>query len=345
MSNIFKACIQIHRFAEELSERCNKSTSFLERDIIRAKKLNHISLEEYEWVHYYDMSDEQQCSISTLWTRAEFRKRFTSRSYKAVLMDKYIFAKLFPEFFRRRFLLTEGMSRERFDSLAFASKRLVYKPLTKGQSRGVRVFDVSSAQERDAAYKAVLRLKPGILEEWINQHEDMARIYPGAVNIVRFYSVCSPAGTYIFAPVFTVSKRKNVSNGSNDALTAMVDIRTGLVATDAVDQLEKLTYKSHPITGVEFKGLKIPFWQETLGMLSELVQQTSYISNAGWDVAMTPDGPLVIEGNTVPGFNTAQFHGFANLTDGFGYQPIFDEGLKGEAFDLERYRRVLIKLK
>lgn len=345
MKNIIAAHRHINEFARELSERCGKSAAFLRRDIIRAKRLNHISLDEYEWVRYYDMTKAQKKSVSTLWTRAEFRKRFTSKHYKAVLMNKYIFAKVFSEYFGRGFALTEGMSREDFARLSKSGGKVVYKPLAKGQSKGVRVFPASNEHEIEASYSEIMRLKPGMVEEWITQHEDMARIYPGAVNIIRFYSVCSPAGAYIFAPVLTVSKSKSVSNGSNDALTAMVDIRTGVVLTDAVDQLESVTYAAHPVTGVAFKGLTIPYWRETLAMLKKLVPQAHYISNVGWDVAITPTGPVIIEGNTIPGFNTAQFHGFAELTEGYGYQPLFDEAMKEVPFTaLDRYAKVLIKI-
>ena len=80
-------------------------------------------------------------------------------------------------------------------------------------------------------------------------------------------------------------------------------------------------------------------------MMLKAVPLASKISNFGWDVAITEDGPLIIEANTIPGFNTAQYRGFAWVTDGFGYQPLFDEGMKGAAFDGRgHYDRVLLKL-
>ena len=74
------------------------------------------------------------------------------------------------------------------------------------------------------------------------------------------------------------------------------------------------------------------------------VPLASKISNIGWDVTMTADGPLIIEANTIPGFNTAQYRGYAWVTDGYGYQPLFDE-LNGKPFvPNDHYARVLLKL-
>ena len=74
------------------------------------------------------------------------------------------------------------------------------------------------------------------------------------------------------------------------------------------------------------------------------VPLASKISNIGWDVTMTADGPLIIEANTIPGFNTAQYRSYAWVTDGYGYQPLFDE-LNGRPFvNNDHYARVLLKL-
>ena len=184
----------------------------------------------------------------------------------------------------------------------------------------------------------------GIVEEYIQQHPTLAQLNPGAVSIVRFYTVTAPSGTYLFAPVLTTAIEKDISNGCQDALTAMIDIRTGVVLTDAVDQNNFIDYHTHPITGVPFPGLQLPFWEETIDMMRRAVPLASKISNIGWDVTMTADGPLIIEANTIPGFNTAQYRGYAWVTDGYGYQPLFDE-LNGRPFvNNDHYARVLLKL-
>ena len=101
----------------------------------------------------------------------------------------------------------------------------------------------------------------------------------------------------------------------------------------------------HPVTGVAFKGFQIPFWVETIEMMKKAVPEASYISNIGWDVAITNSGPVIVEANTIPGFNTAQYRGFREITNGMGYQPIFDEAVNGKPFtNMLDYEKVLIRL-
>ncbi len=334
----------IRDFAGQLSERTGLPARELEKDIIRVKRISHISLDEYEWTGCYALSDAQKKTVSTLWTRAQFRKTFTDRRYICLLMNKFIFSRVFAEYMGRRCARLTGIDAEALRRLAGDTGKVVLKPLCKGQGQGVRVFDVSDPAGMEAALDYARQLADGVAEEFIVQHPVMAALNPAAVNIVRFYSVFSPVGSYLFAPVLTVADGMDISNGSQDALTAMADIRSGVVLTDAVDQNNIVDYPAHPLSGAVFKGTQIPFWEETLALMRELVPLAGKISNVGWDIALTEKGPLLIEANTIPGFNTAQYRGFGWVTDGYGYQPLFDEGMTGRPFPREYYEKVLLKL-
>ncbi len=334
----------IREFAEEYSEKCGRTPAYIEKDILSAKKINHISLGEYEWTGYSELDDAQKRSVSTLWTRAEFRKAYTDRRYICLLMNKYIFSKVFSDFYGRRCMLSRGADTASLRDLAGDTGKIVYKPSCKGQGKGVRVLACADEAEALDSLELIRRSGDGIIEEYIVQHDTLARVNPGAVSIIRFYTVCAPSGSYLFAPVLTTAIEKDISNGCQDALTAMIDIRTGEVITDAVDQNKLTDHAAHPVTGAAFKGLKMPFWEESIEMMRRAVPLASRISNIGWDVAVTENGPLIIEANTIPGFNTAQYRGYGWLTGGYGYQPLFDE-INGRPFKPDsRYDRVLLGL-
>ena len=334
----------IHQFAVEYAQKYGLQPSEVEKDIIQAKKYNHISFKEYEWTGFHDLNQEQKKTVSTLWSRMEFRKKYTDRRYIGILMNKYIFSKVFSDFYGRKCVQASDVTEDVLKMLAEGTGLVVYKPNCKGQGKGVKVLAVTGKDEIEAALDCIRNGGNGIVEEYIRQDDVLNELNPSAVSVIRFYSLTSPYGSYLFAPVLTSALYKDIANGCQDALTAVVDIRTGKVLTDAVDQNKMAEYKVHPMTGVAFQGIQLKHWDETIEMMKRAVPLGSKISNIGWDVALTEDGPVLIEANTIPGFNTAQYSGYGWITDGYGYQPLFDAVNDIPFEDDGRYERVVMKL-
>ena len=53
----------------------------------------------------------------------------------------------------------------------------------------------------------------------------------------------------------------------------------------------------HPDTNVVFDGYKIPYYKEALALAKSCMKIFYGIKTVGWDIAITSDGPIVIEGN------------------------------------------------
>ncbi len=334
----------IREFAEDYAERHGKNAKDVEGDIIQAKKLNHISFGEYEWTNHFELGAKQKKTVSTLWTRMDFRRKFTDRRYIGMLMNKYIFSKVFEEFYGRQCVQASDVDADILKKMGEATRHVVYKPNCKGMGEGIRILSVGTKEEVEAALECVRSVGDGIVEEYICQDSVMNKLNPKAVNVIRFYSVCSPEGSFLFAPILTVAHKNDIANGCQDALTSLVDIRTGKVLTDAVDQNEMVEYQTHPITGAAFRGVQLGCWDETIEMMRRVVPLASKISNVGWDVAITENGPVLIEANTIPGFTTAQYSGYGWVTDGYGYQPLFD-AVHGIGFEDDgRYEKVVLRL-
>lgn len=62
----------------------------------------------------------------------------------------------------------------------------------------------------------------------------------------------------------------------------------------------------HPISGIKFENFQIPYWEETISLVKKAHQHFYGVKTIGWDVAITPDGPKLIEGNIDWNFPMAQ---------------------------------------
>lgn len=115
---------------------------------------------------------------------------------------------------------------------------------------------------------------------------------------------------------------KNVDNLASGGIAAAVDEKSGIVNTAGFySDLTKSPELNHPISGMPIKGYQIPYWSEIIQMVKEVAMLHPQNRSIGWDIAITENGPELIEGN----------HDWCKLV----YQLPVQKGLKAV---LERYR-------
>ena len=62
----------------------------------------------------------------------------------------------------------------------------------------------------------------------------------------------------------------------------------------------------HPVTRTYFNKFELPFWKETKKLVLDAALVNQNIKVVGWDVAITKNGPILVEGNRRPGFDLVQ---------------------------------------
>ena len=55
--------------------------------------------------------------------------------------------------------------------------------------------------------------------------------------------------------------------------------------------------ETHPQTGLPFEKYRVPHWEEACKLVKQVHLKFLPIQLIGWDVAITPNGPVIVEGN------------------------------------------------
>ena len=92
----------------------------------------------------------------------------------------------------------------------------------------------------------------------------------------------------------------------DSSIFCLVDVNTGIIVSDFCDY-DLNVYKEHPKTHFVPKGYKIPMWDDVLQLVKEAAYVVPEVAYVGWDVALTKDGPVLIEGNHCGGCGGNQF--------------------------------------
>ncbi len=191
--------------------------------------------------------------------------------------------------------------------------RVFVKPSSGMSGLGASVFDLSSCRDLDEA-KARLTAEFGLKIEWYAQdclvnHPDMTDYTLSAVSTMRVISILDEAGQA--QSVATTVKVATVlgavvDNGPARGIYFGVNPDTGEIGVGA-RLLGSEVFEGNPTNGVRMKGRILPFFREARALALDTHQRLfSDYAYAGWDVAITPDGPVMIEGNAKPSMAVAQ---------------------------------------
>jgi hypothetical protein len=93
-----------------------------------------------------------------------------------------------------------------------------------------------------------------------------------------------------------------------DGIAAAVTLSTGVLgrATAIGSNGDSRWHSHHPVTHAPIEGLVLPFWSETLDLARRAHCAVSDRDVVGWDIAILPDGPAIIEAHGSPDLDILQ---------------------------------------
>lgn len=145
----------------------------------------------------------------------------------------------------------------------------------------------------------VAKLHNYIVEPYIEQHPQLKILYPHGVSSLRIVTVCVGRKIdIILATLLVGAGGIRMSNFHQGGLRVPINIATGDLAEKGLRiKVKRGWYTAHPDTGVLFKDFRIPYWNEVADLVIRAHRCFPTIHSVGWDVAITPSGPIIIEGN------------------------------------------------
>ena len=91
---------------------------------------------------------------------------------------------------------------------------------------------------------------------------------------------------------------RGVDNLSQGGVCIGIDVDAGRLLDGVLYKtLPPTRYRTHPITGKEFYGFQLPQWNRIKGTAVEAARVFPTARAIGWDIAPTPRGPVLLEGN------------------------------------------------
>ena len=112
-------------------------------------------------------------------------------------------------------------------------------------------------------------------------------------------------------------------------------------APSAGTGLDQVETTHHPDTDAQITGAVLPIWQEALDLALNAQSLLKQVPLIGWDIAISNNGPLIIEANETPDLALMQYaSGRGMLDDKFeAFVQAHREARAAEQAKLKKYAR------
>jgi len=309
------------RFSKKLkniAKRENKSYLMLTIDTFCSIVKYGIGLSDYLNYEFYKRSKEERKQYAGIKIQDIFYEKVSPSAYKEQFTIKPRFLSEYSEFTKRDFIVPTTDNLSEFKIFLKKHKAFISKPYD-----GLGGTDVNKVYSKNIKniedYHEECVSNKIFLEEMVIQHKDMSKLAPESCNTMRIVTFNDNGKPRIMWIGLRVGNGINsVDNFHAGGMALKVDMKTGKLIGSARDKdLEE--YSEHPITRVPFDGFQIPYFDEVKKMVLELSKKSNKILVLGLDVAVTSNGPVIIEANRRPGFDIIQ------VVDRVGRMDIIEE--------------------
>lgn len=141
-----------------------------------------------------------------------------------------------------------------------------------------------------------------LFQEEVVQHPDVCRLYSKCLNTIRIdtFKQMNGQAEVVSALIRIGMGETIVDNIAAGGIFVGIDLDSGCLKEHGFRNLNGggAVYLAHPNTKTVFNGFRLPFFSEVKRLAMEAANFLP-AGLMGWDIALTPEGPILIEGNAV----------------------------------------------
>ncbi len=282
----------------------NKSTIIMTLDIIIWYIFYGATLTDYLNYEFYNRTIKERKKYAVVRTQYKFYEKVSPGKYKEFFTIKPNFLENFKKYVGRDYYIPEyGI--DKLKQFLEKNKEFMIKPIDGLGGADVKKMSRKEVKSINKFYE-YLKENRMFLEELIKQHKQMNLLCDTSVNTIRIMTFANNGKSEILYAALRVGNGiYEVDNFHKGGMGVSINTKEGKLVGSAIDK-DLNEFKKHPKTGIYFNKFEIPYWKEIKKMVLNAALVNQNIKVVGWDVAITKNGPVLVEGNRRPGFDLVQ---------------------------------------
>ena len=262
------------------------------------------SINEYFGYRFYDKNKNEKKKYAVFRIIMCFYRKVNKKDKDLFFDNKPEFLIKFAKYIGRDFY-TPDMDNFKLKLLCKNNEILFVKPVSGNGGKGIYVIKTDDINNIDDFINNLIK-NHMYVETPIKQCKYLDEVNSSSVNTIRAITFRNNNEVEILFTALRIGNGESVDNLSSGGMVLKVDEKTGKCNNIAYDRMGNI-YEQHPVSEKQFNNLIIPNWCNVKKLIKKLALEADYTPVIGWDVALTDNGPVVIEGNRDPGFGIIQY--------------------------------------
>lgn len=285
--------------ASNVSKKTNKNYLLVLSDIIYSGLKYQAGYNDYLEFQFYLLNKEERKTYLTRGINNAIIKKYNDKNSFYKFDDKVEFNKLFDKYLKRDWIYLREAKGDDFAEFLKKKKAVIIKPIDGDGGVGIEKININSKTDGKKLYRQLRKTNQVLVEDFIKQHPDMDKLYKNSVNTLRMFTFYKDGKVTFLQGILKIGNGGVVDNFSSGGMYTFVN-KNGKVIAPAIDKNDNV-YEKHPKTKTDIVGFKVPMFKEAVKLVKEAAKEVPEIAYVGWDVAISKDGPVLIEGNSFPG--------------------------------------------
>ncbi|WAB83307.1 flagellar biosynthesis protein [Microcella daejeonensis] len=287
-------------FATQISKEQGKHPVPVLIDMLYSAAFRDTAYLDYYEADFALLTRAERATFMTSLLQHHLAEALNDREAAKTFENKIAFNTAFAEFLHREWIDLSTAGVDELRSFAERHPVIIAKVPVSREGKGVFRYDTAEVSEWTAFHADLVSKGQVLIEQPIVQHPYLAKYCAGTVNTTRIT-------TYFDGETVRplVIAQKFGRGAVSDQFTwggffTMLD-ENGRAVGPGHTGRHVSRYETHPDSGESIVDFQLPLWDEALAMLDEAARRIPAVPYVGWDVAIGPDGPVLLEGNWTPG--------------------------------------------
>ncbi|APF34835.1 sugar-transfer associated ATP-grasp domain-containing protein [Microbacterium paludicola] len=285
--------------ARRAGQRHGRSTLGVVVDMLWQAGVRGVGFQDYIDYDFAMLTRAERATYMTSPVSHRLAVRFDDPAYRHLFHDKIAFNDTFAPYLQREWLVVTADNADDVRAFALRHGTIVTKEPMGRAGLGVHRYLARDVTDWSRFHRGLLERGETLIEEVIRQHDELAALCAGTVNTTRVTTYFDGERTHVLAMAQKFGRGAVSDQNAFGGFYAMLD-ETGRATGDGYDSNDRV-YPTHPDSGIRIADFRLPMLDEVLEFVDRLARVVPQVRYVGWDIAVSPTGPVLVEGNWAAG--------------------------------------------